>query len=153
MQTLFADPILQLNGKLPPGVTFTASPGDGRIAGTTFIGAGGVYPLKITASDGSAAQLSLTVNDQPSFASVNQATFKVRKFKSFVVKANGFPVPTIEARPFAGLPSGITLTPSGGNTITISGTAAPGSAGVYYIVFRAENSFGQTTQSFLLIVN
>ncbi|HKE39226.1 MAG TPA: putative Ig domain-containing protein [Casimicrobiaceae bacterium] len=86
--------------------------------------------------------------------------------RSFQVIATGSPTPTLTET--GALPSGLTFTvppgisgqsttgvvPNGTVSGILSGTPAPGSAGVYHITFVATNGIPpDATQSFVLTVN
>lgn len=137
-------------GTLPAGITFDTV--TGLLAGKPTVASLGIFPLTIQASNGIGSPVSqdftLTVIDTPKFTSAPQATFVLGKSNSFQVTATGFPVPTFSTS--SALPSGVTLTSVG----LLSGTPAPGTAGVYTIVIEASNGIGTPVpQDFTLTIH
>jgi hypothetical protein len=139
-------PIFSETGALPSGVTLTTA---GVLSGTP--GAGGTYPITITAENGTTNTIqdfTLTVNGGPSITSGNSTTFTVGTAGSFTVTASGSPAPTFSET--GALPSGVTLSSAG----ALSGTPAAGSGGSYPISITASNGVGSNSvQSFTLTVN
>ena len=136
-------------GQLPLGVSFSDN-GDGTatLAGTPSSGAGGIYALTITASNGvlSNATQSFTLTvDQPSgFTSANSATFTKGVLGSFLVAVSGYPISTITES--GTLPGGVTFT--GGK---LHGT--PTVIGTFHLTFTAKNGVGPNAiQNFTLKV-
>jgi hypothetical protein len=129
-------------GTLPAGLSLSSS---GTISGTPSAGAGGVYSLKVKATNavGNAeAPLALTVNEAAGFSSPATATFSEGDASSFTVHASGYPTPTITTPLGTTLPAGVTLTPNADGTATLSGTPAVGSNGTYTINLVANNGIG-----------
>lgn len=136
-------------GTLPSGVTLNSA---GLLSGTPAIGTSGVYPITIAVANGSGTTASqnftLNVSGPPRFTSLNAATFIAGSPGSFAVTAMGFPVPTFTRS--GTLPPGVTF-----NTTTgiLSGTPSATTGKVYTVTFKATNSFGNVSQSFMLTVN
>ena len=85
-------PSVSLAGALPTGVTFTAGTGTGTIAGTPAAGTGGLYPVTITATDGTLVrtqQLVITVAQPPAFTSAASASASAGSAFSFTVTTTG----------------------------------------------------------------
>ena len=142
-------------GTLPAGVTFTSA--TGVLSGTPATGAGGVYGLTFTASNGagpdSTQAFTLTVNEAPAITSGAMATFTIGVASSFPVTTTGFPAPSI-VQGGAGLPSGVSFVDNGNGTGTLSGTPEPGTGGPYVLSFTATNTVGSTApQTFTLTVS
>src|SRR4029078_13712553 len=83
-------------GALPGGVTFADNhDATATLGGTPAAGAGGVYDLTLTASNGVAPNatqhLTLTVNQAPAFTSGASTTFTGGTAGSFTVTTSGFP--------------------------------------------------------------
>jgi MBG domain/Bacterial Ig-like domain (group 3)/Putative Ig domain len=136
-------------GNLPSGVTFSSA---GVLSGTPAAGAGGVYPIIITASNGVASNatqdFTLTVDQAPAITGANNATFAVGTSGSFTATATGFPSPTFSETGI--LPTGVTMSSSG----VLSGTPAAGTGGTYPLTITASNGVGSNaTQSFTLTVD
>ena len=71
---------------------------------------------------------------------------------SFTVTTLGYPYPSLTET--GALPSGVTFVDNGDGTATLMGTPAPGTIGVYNLVFTASNGVGSdATQNFTLTVN
>jgi Putative Ig domain len=83
-------------GKLPAGVSLSVG---GTLSGTPKVGAGGLYPIVITAANGiggaAIKRFTLTVDQAPAIVSVNHATFTVGKRGLLTVRTAGFPVATV----------------------------------------------------------
>ena len=137
-------------GALPSGVTFT--PATGVLSGTPTAGAGGTYPITLTANNGigtlAVQNFSLTVNQAPAITSANNATFSKGTAGTFTVTATGYPTPTINLTN-GSLPSGVNYAAGMGN---LSGT--PTVFGTFPLTFSASNGVGSNAgQSFSLVVN
>ena len=147
-------PTVSLAGALPTGVTFTAGTGTGTIAGTPAAGTGGLYPVTITATDGTlirTQQLVITVAQPPAFTSGASLTTLVGAAFSFTVTTTGYPTPTVTES--GTLPSGVIFTPGANGMATVSGTPAASTAGqTFKFTFTATSSAGTTRQSFTLTV-
>jgi len=95
-------PTISISGALPPGLGFSANPdGGGAFIGRNpAIGAGGIYPLTLTATNGSGSvkqKFVLTVFEAPSFITPPETIIYAlgRDVQQFVVKAVGFPKPVL----------------------------------------------------------
>ena len=145
-------PTIGESGSLPGGMTFTDN-GDGTatISGTAT--AGGVYPLNLTAANGTGTTtqtLLLTVVQAPAITSAGSATFAAGTPGTFPVTATGSPAAALsESGP---LPAGVTFTDLGNGTAGLAGIPAAGSGGAYPITISATNSAGSTSQAFTLTV-
>ena len=117
--------------------------------------AGRQFPLTLTATNvGGVAtqQFSLAVTRAPQFTTANSATAVSGVPFRFTVSAVGSPTPSITRS--GTLPAGVAFTSHGDGSATLSGTASKDQAGHSYpITFTASNSFGVTTQAFVLTVN
>jgi uncharacterized delta-60 repeat protein len=138
-------PAINRSGSLPSGVVFNDH-GDGTatLAGTPGTGTAGNYPLTLTASNGilpdAEQAFTLTValdSVAPTITSVDNTTFMVGVYSSFIVTTTGNPIPTIQKT--GGLPSGVTFTDNGNGTATLAGTPGAGSAGNYPLTLTASN--------------
>ena len=142
------------NGALPSGLSFVDN-GDGMatLSGTPGLGAQGMYPVTIIASNGvspDATQgFTLTVGQAPAITSASSTTFTVGSPGSFTVTTTGDPPPSIS---FSGtLPSGVNLVDNGDGTATLSGTPSTGTQGSHLIGITASNGVPpEASQSFTL---
>jgi hypothetical protein len=151
-------------GALPNGVKFTAvdsgtdpnDDNDGTITGTPAAGTGGVYPITLTASNGTfypaATQaFTLTVNQPPAFTSATSASLTTGTAATVAVTTSGHPTATITQ---AGtLPPGMSFTANAAaGTASISGT--PTTPGSYVLTLTASNGVGTAaTQTLTLTVH
>lgn len=78
----------------------------------------------------------------PTFAAVPKPAFTVGTAASYSIAATGFPTPTLTLS--GTLPPGISFTANGDGTASFSGTAEPGSAGVYPVTVLADSGMGFT---------
>jgi hypothetical protein len=134
---------------LPLGLSLNSS--NGQISGTPAAGTGGPYTVVLNVSNGVGAAavqtLTLTVNQESAFTSVNATTFVVGTAANFNLTATGFPAPTFTQT--GALPNGVTFING-----VLSGTPLANAGGVYNLTFTATNSVGiAATQSFTLTVN
>ena len=141
--TGFPVPTLSETATLPTGVSFTPnSGGTGTLSWTSTV-ASGSYALSFTASNGvgsNATQaFTLSANAAPAITSLNTVTFTTGTAGSFPVTATGFPLPTLSET--ATLPAGVSFTPNGGGSGTLSWTAAV-VGGSYNLSFTATNGIG-----------
>lgn len=153
----YPEATLSTGSDLPDGVTFTPqSGGKGQIAGTPAAGTGGVYPITVTGSNGTAPDASwpfeLTVDEAPGIDGPSPVTFTAGvPGASGDYTASGFPVPTFSAD---GLPPGLTVQSTGAGTARISGTAADGTGGEYDVTLTADNGVGEPAgKTVHLVVN
>jgi trimeric autotransporter adhesin len=141
-------PTISESGSLPTGLTFNVA--TRTLSGIPAITTGGVYSIAFQASNGfgsSSQTFTLTVDESPSVASANNATFTVGQSESFPVTTFGYPVPSITLA--GALPSGLSFTGS-----AFSGTPAPGTGGSYTsLTLSANNSIGSFNQPFTLTIN
>ena len=148
----------QLTASATPQASFSAtgmpswlslSPA-GLLSGTPPAGTGGNYPIVITAANGVAPADTIpgyvAVDEPPTITSADQATFQEGVAGSFTMTATGWPGP--EFSESGALPAGLTFYSSG----VLSGTPAPGTAGVYPITVTASSLVGSATQQFTLAV-
>ena len=134
---------------LPSGLSLNSN--TGVISGTPAAGTGGPYTVILNVSNGvgvAAVQtLTLTVNQEAAFTSVNASTFVVGTAGNFNLTASGFPAPTFSTT--STLPNGVAFTNG-----VLSGTPLANAGGVYNLTFTATNGVGAiATQSFTLTVN
>jgi putative Ig domain-containing protein len=84
----------------------------GTLGGTPKSGAGGVYPITITAANGigtaATRRFSLTVDKAAEIISVNHATFALGKRGLLTVRTTGFPMATVREQ--GALPAGVRFT-------------------------------------------
>jgi large repetitive protein len=147
----FPAPTLTESGTLPTGVSFNAA--TGLLSGTPQLGAGGIYPLEFTASNGvgtpATQAFTLIVDTAPAFTSTNATTFTAGTNGTFTVTASGVPSPTFSES--GALPNGVSF-----NTATgvLSGTPSTGTGGTYNLTFTAANGISpDASQSFVLTVD
>lgn len=145
-------PALAVSG-LPGGLTFTAAAdGSGVIAGSPVPGTGGVHQVRVVASGpgGEATQLlTVRVAEKPAITCPSQVTVVAGRATSVRVTATGTPPPVVSVT--GQLPAGLRVTGSGA-ALTISGTAASGSAGTYALTVTAANDQGTVTAPLTLVV-
>jgi hypothetical protein len=123
-------------GTLPTGVTLSST---GVLSGTPAAGAGGTYPITITASNGvspaATQNFTLTVDQSPAITSANSVTCSYNTGCTFTVTTTGNPTPSLIA---GSLPSFASFTDNGNGTGTL--TVAPAGKGGYFnITFKASN--------------
>src|ERR1700722_12763665 len=146
--TGFPAPTFAETGALPAGVTLTAA--SGVLAGTPGAGAGGTYPITITAQNGvtpnATQSFTLTVNQAPAITSQASTGFPAGVQSTFTVTASGFPAPALSETGV--LPTGVTFNTATG--ILSGSTSAQGS---YPVAFTAANGIGSNaSQNFTLVV-
>jgi len=154
--TGYPNATLTESGTLPTGLTF-ADQGNGsaKISGTAS-GAGGNYPITVTANNGyspNATQtLTLVVGQPPAFTSGSTATFTIGTAGSFTVTTSG--VPTVSTITESGtLPAGVTFADNGNGTATIAGTPT-GTGSTYPVTLTATNGVSpNATQNLTIQVN
>lgn len=151
-------PALSTTTTLPSWLTFTDNGnGTATIAGTPAAGAGGTYPIAITAANGSLPDATqsfvLTVLQPSVFTSAAATTFTAGASGSFTVTTTpGFPA--ARALSVSGaLPSGVRFIDNGDGTAVFTGTPAAGTGGVYSVTVSAANAPAPTaSQPFTLTV-
>ncbi len=157
--TTTGNPIAALSksGALPSGVTFTDN-GDGTatLSGTPAPGAGGTYPLTLTATNGVGSpahqSFTLVVDEAPSVISSASTTFTTGVTGNFSVTTGGFPAPSLSET--GALPSGVAFTDNGDGTATLAGKPDAGTGGSYSFSIDATNGVGgDAIQSFTLTID
>ncbi|HEY1621539.1 MAG TPA: immunoglobulin domain-containing protein, partial [Streptosporangiaceae bacterium] len=121
----FPNATLSESGSLPSGVTFTDNGnGTGTLAGTPASGAGGSYPITLTASNGvspdATQSFTLNVSEAPSITSGASTTFVAGSAGTFTVTTTGHPAAALTES--GSLPSGVTFHDNGDGTATLAGT-------------------------------
>jgi DNA-binding beta-propeller fold protein YncE len=129
-------------GKLPAGVSLSVG---GTLSGTPKAGAGGVYPITITAANGVASaatkRFTVTVDQAPAIISVNHATFTVGRPGLLTVRTTAFPTATASEQ--GALPAGFRFTAERNGRATIAGIPAKSARGKTYVIhFTARNGVG-----------
>jgi parallel beta-helix repeat protein len=143
-------------GPLPRGVTLKASGnGTAKLSGTPAAGAGGVYAITVTATNGmsppATQPFTLTVDEPPAITSPATAAFPIGLSDSFTVTTYGFPRATLTKS--GSLPSGVSFMDNGDGTATLAGIPAAGSSGTYTLHITATNGIGSNfTKTFTLTV-
>ena len=149
--TGYPAPTFTETGALPAGVTLSTA---GVLSGNPLPGSGGVYSFTITAKNGvspNATQaFTLTVDEAPSFTSLNYAGFSIGQPGSFLVTTLGYPYPSIIEAGI--LPNGLNFVDNGNGTGTLSGTPLVFIGGNFLISFTAQNGIGSATQPFTIIL-
>jgi hypothetical protein len=139
-------------GALPAGLSWVDNGnGTATVAGTPGVGAGGSYPLTISAANafGTVTQkFTLTVDQAPSITSAATATATHGKAFTFTFTTIGYPVPSVT---HTGIVWGLGYKSNGDGTATLSGT--PTTTGTYALTITAKNSVGSATQTFTLTVS
>jgi DNA-binding beta-propeller fold protein YncE len=141
-------------GKLPAGVSLSAPD---SLTGTPKAGAGGVYPLTISAANGigvtATRRFTLTVDQAPAITSVNKATFTHGKSGLLTVRTAGFPIAAVTEQ--GTLPAGVRFTAEKNGEATLSGVPATSTKGKTYVIrFTARNGVGSgVVQSFTLRIS
>ena len=135
-----------LSGSLPNGVTMGA---DGRIQGTPDGGAGGVYSITMSASNGAAPDASqaftLTVQESPVIFGRNSRSFRAGVNSSYWFTSFGFPAPVFTVQ--GTLPAGVTLSTNG----MLAGTPPASAQGVYPITILASNGLAPDASKDLIL--
>jgi hypothetical protein len=143
-------PTITTASTLPDGVTLTDNhDGTAVLTGTPEPNAGGLYPITITATNGTGAPVNqsfvLTVYQAPVIAPIDNTTITTGvAMTPLPISATGYPEPKLAA---SGLPQGIKLTLG-----SIAGTTSA-SAGAYTVKITASSKAGSTAQTFTLVVN
>jgi hypothetical protein len=143
-------------GKLPSGLTLNA---DGTLWGTPSAMASGLYPLAITAKDGTntaTATITLYVEGVLDFTPVAGSVFTAQEgvpFSQRITAKGGFSQEYNEWRVSdlgRNLPAGLKLIVNPDFSALISGTPAPGSAGTYDVYIYVNEVFaGSPVDSYL----
>jgi hypothetical protein len=108
-------------------------------------------PSSLAVAVDDASLSSFSVDTAPAFINGPSADFIVEDSGAFKVSASAFPAATFsESGP---LPTGVAFVDEGNGTATLSGTAAPGTAGTYPISITASNGVApDAIQAFTLTV-
>jgi large repetitive protein len=145
-------PMIDESGTLPVGVTFTDNhDGTATLGGTPAIGAGGVYDLVLTASNGqypdATQDFTLTVDEAPTISSAAKTQFLVGRRSAFQFTAHAYPSASWSES--GNLPRGVTLDTDG----RLSGVPGAGTVGDYPITVTADNGVAPAgVQKFTLTV-
>jgi Pro-kumamolisin, activation domain/Putative Ig domain len=144
-------PTFTKSGLIPGGLSL--NPVTGQLSGIPGFGSQGVFPIVVTATNGSGPpatqNFTLTANLAPTITSDASVTFTVGTEGFFQFFPSGFPFPTLTES--GALPPGVTLD---SDNYVLIGTPLPGSGGVYHITFTAHNGVGQDAiQHFTLTVD
>jgi hypothetical protein len=140
---------------LPKGVRFTGHrDGTATLAGTPARGTGGVYLLRIIATNGvkpgASQTFTLIVLQRPQITSADHATCTVGKACAFTVTSTGVPIPNLSE--LGKLPSRVRFKDNGNGTAALSGTPASNTGGTYKIAIIARNGASPDIQHFTLTV-
>ena len=147
-------------GALPAGVTLVDNhDGTAILSGTPPLGAGGSYPITITAANGVGANATqsflLTVSETPTAPTITSpaaASTTIGRWSSFEITSTAAPVAKLTET--GSLPSGVVFADNGNGTATLSGAPIAGTAGSYPITITAANGVGtNATQNLVLTVN
>lgn len=136
---------------LPSWATFTpaAAGGSGTLTGAPPAGAGGVYPVTFSASNG--VGFAVTQNAILSvleFTSPTTVTFRLNQSDSFTVTTATAALPVAIALTGT-LPPNVSFAVNGDGTATLSGTPT-GKAKPYSLTFKETLGTAVTTQKFIL---
>jgi len=142
------------HSRLPKGLRW-ASHGRGTaiISGTPGAQAAGLARVSLSAlsPSGRARQvLVVRVQRRPGFLSGVLPAATVGRPYHFVLRAYGYPVPSVVE--LGRLPGGFIFTRDGHGIATVSGRPAPGAKGAHRITVRVSNSLGSLTEKYVLRV-
>jgi hypothetical protein len=150
-------PAITETGSLPTGISFTDNgDGTGTFSGQTSPTNNGYYFLTLTAtsSAGTTTQsFELSVNNVQTTPMFVSATSDIESYGvpvNFTVDTTGNPVPHITKN--ITVPTGMTWTDNGDGTATLGGTPNGNAGGNYTFTFKAKNSTGTATQTFMLTI-
>ncbi len=140
---------------LPKGVRFIGHrDGTATLAGTPARGTGGVYLLRIIATNGvkpgASQTFTLIVLQRPEITSADHTTCTVGKPCAFTVTSTGVPIPNLSE--LGKLPSRVRFKDNGNGTAALSGTLAANTGGTYKFTIIARNGASPDTQHFTLTV-
>jgi hypothetical protein len=143
------------SGPLPQGLSFKTQLGSSTlIHGTPGSGTGGVYYFTITATNaiGTTSQVfTLTVNQAPVIQSPSVWHVVTGAPVSLLVTTSAYPLAIDSVS--GTLPPGLSAGPGFvDGAMLISGTAEPGSNGVYQLTITAENPIGTTNKNLVIVV-
>ncbi|HWB08911.1 MAG TPA: TIGR03118 family protein [Pirellulales bacterium] len=154
-----------------PNATVSEDPNDTPISGVTLtpnadgtatltVGTStpaGVHTLNLIATNGvgtaATEQFTLTVGTAPAFSSNSGTSFAAGTGGTFTITTTGSPTPTISEDPNDTPVTGVSLTPNGDGTATLTVDAST-PAGVYTLNLIASNNVGTAaTQQFTLTIS
>lgn len=148
---------LSESGPLPAGVRFVPGPnGTGRLTGAPAAGSGGVFPIRIIASNVTGSQVqdfTLTVNQPtPAFTSAANAVFTLGQAGIFIINTTSYPALATIIQ--TGLPSGFSFNASPATgTATIQTDGQSIKKGTYHVTLTAAiPGGGSATQMLTLLV-
>jgi hypothetical protein len=149
-------PALSEIGVLPAGVTFSDNnDGTATLAGTPEPGTDGVYSIATIAINGTnppaIATLTLTVVQEPSVTTAEQAGFTLGQPGSFTVTTTGYPAAALQMN--GALPDGLIFTDNGDGTATISGTPRHLTGSPVALSVQATNAAGSVTSPLAVTVS
>ncbi len=138
------EPVLNLDGELPEGVSFE----NGSLVGAADAESAGEYDVTVTASNGlepdAVQTLTIVVQTEALLGGASTATFTVGSAGSYAPLVLGVPSPVLTLD--GSLPSGLSFDEETGE---ISGTPVDGTGGVYPLSISADN--GLDEESILLL--
>jgi large repetitive protein len=151
----FPYPAISETGALPAGVTLVDNGnGTATLSGTAGVGAGGSYPITISASNaaGDAVTQSFTLNvyEPVVFSGGTQVNFATGDVDSFTVTSLLVPTPSFTES--GTLPSGLHFVDNGNGTLTLTGTPPTGAAGVYTLGVTASNTAGSSSENIVVTI-
>jgi hypothetical protein len=155
MVTAVGEPVpALLHSALPKGLSWKSS-GAGRatISGVPLRKAAGTVKVSLKASSatGSATQvLVIRVLSRPGLSAGPVPAGTVGRPYRFTLSAFGYPKPTVTES--GALPKGLSFKKGRSGGLKVSGTPAPGSAGVHHIRIVVSNPMGKTTVHYTLII-
>jgi len=164
VKTLSTNPksTLSFTGNLPTGVTFKANNnGTATLSGNPAAGTQGVYPITLTAQNGTlpnATQLfTLTVQDAvpifraPTFTSAASTTFTAGVEGTFTVRTSALPTASLSLT--GTLPEWLVFADNTDGTATLGGVPDLGGAASYTFTITAANGIApDAVQTFTLFV-
>jgi len=142
-------PTIAETGSLPSGMAF-GSNGDGTATLSGTPTRSGVYPLVLTATNGSSTATQsfvLQVGTAPVISSAPTATFRAGAKGSFQVAASGTPTPSVSLQGGT-LPSGLILSSTG----KLAGTPAASATGTYTLTVQAADGVEPAATQALTVV-
>jgi large repetitive protein len=129
----------------PSWMTFTPGNSSGMLTGTPPSGSGGTWPVYIWVQNGSgftaSQSLTLTVNQPPALTVPSLLTFRVGRWRKYLISSTGFPAPVVSEQGM--LPRGLVFQRGPNGTAIISGKPASSAAGKRYVItIIASNHIG-----------
>lgn len=147
-------PSVAVGPGLPSWMTVTAGYGQVTLSGTPPAGTKHQYTLPVVASSsaGTASQtLVLTAGTPPAITSSGTATLHVGRPASIRIHASGYPAPGLSI--VGNLPTGLTWSPTGAGTITVTGVPDQGTGGTYPLSVHAQSVTGSSQQALTVTVD